>query len=407
MKNSKKRLLTTLVATMWMCIMFCTFTTTAFAATQLSNLEIKFEKTTSNGNPPSVTATKSGTVIEEVVWEKDFSSYDPGDVAKATVRVGTKDGYVFKDTYSKSNIKLTNATLVSYNYDNGDIVVKVKYNVGGQLYSPQNLYWDSSNPGRARWDKVDNADSYTVVLVKGSKTKKVTDVSKNYYNFDDELLTDTYKGEDNVYFKVMAVSSESNLKNSDYSESDYFDDWNELFEEKYGHGYYYDDDWDDDWDDRDDDYDRRRPVPGWSQDGTTTDWYYYEDGRYVTNCKKNINGCNYSFDSNGRMRTGWQQENGKWYYYSPSSGVMLTGWQQIGNAWYFLKYENGEMISSDWYYYNGNWYYFDASGAMATGWRYVNGYWYYLSPSNGGAMVTGTQTIDGVTYYFAGNGSLQ
>lgn len=400
-KNSKKRLLINIVTALCLvCISICTFTTTAFAATQLSSVGIKFEKNPTGGKAPKVTATKSGTEVLEVIWEKDFSTYNPGDTAKATVKLTTKEGYYFKDNYSKSNINLSNANLVSYSYESGDLWVKVKYYVGGQLYSPENLRWDTNNPGRARWDKVSNADSYTVVLVRGSKTKKITDVSKNYYDFNELLLSDIYFDRDNVYFKVMAVpKSSSNLKNSEYSESEYFEDWDELYDKEYGC------DWDD-WDDC------RPPVPGyntcnngWQQNGTI--WYYYENGKYVANCNKYIDGYKYSFDSNGKMRTGWYQDtsNGKWYYFNPASGEMLKGWQQIGNAWYFFNLVSGEMIASDWYYDNGTWYYFDPSGVMATGWRYIGGYWYYMNSS--GAMVTGNVTIDGKNYYFAGNGTLQ
>ena len=390
-----------------MCALVCAFSTTAFAATQLSSVGIKFEKTHNEGEAPKVTATKSGTEVLEVVWDKDFSSYNPGDVARATVKLTTKEGYYFKDNYSKSNINITNATLVSHSNENGDLLVKVKYNVGGQLYTPENLRWDENKIGRACWDKVSNADSYTVILVRGNKTKKVTEVDKTYYDFSDELISDTYFDYDNVYFRVMAVPKKSsNLKNSEYSESDYFDYWDELYEKKYGHYY---EDWEDCyWDHCDDDW--RRPVPGYNKNGWNqcgTIWYYYENGRYVANCTKTINGQKYSFDENGKMRVGWYMDgpSGKWYYYHPVNGEMLKGWQQVGNAWYYLDTTTGEMYSARWCYYNGVWYYLDPSGAMATGWRYVNGHWYFMKES--GAMVTGSYYIDGINYYFSATGELQ
>lgn len=378
-KNSKKRSLINLVtAVCILCALFCTFSTTAFAATQLSSVEIKFEKTHPAGEAPKVTATKTGTEIQEVVWNKDFSNLNPGNTVTATIKLVTKEGYVFKDTYSKSNIKITNATLVSYEYEAGNLVVKAKYSVAGQLYSPENPRWDEDKVGRARWDKVENADSYTVILVRGNKTKKVADISKTYYDFSEQLISDNYFGNDNVYFKVMAVpKSSTNLKASEYSESDYFDEWRPG-----APGYYSD---------------------GWHQKGTI--WYYYENGRYVIDCFKNINGHKYSFDNDGVMRVGWYKDgpSGKWYYFNPVSGEMLKGWQQISNVWYMLDYTTGAMYSSQWYYYKNNWYYLDPSGAMATGWRCINGYWYYMQPS--GIMVTGSANIDGRTYYFDGSGA--
>lgn len=361
MKNSKKRTLINVVAAMLtVCLMLTAFTTTAFAATQLSSVSITFEKTTTGGKAPKVTATKSGTEVREVVWEKkDFSAYKPGDVAKGTVKLTTKKGYYFKDDYSKSDIKLTNAAIDTFSYKEGDLWVRVRYYVGGKLATPKDLEWEIKYPGRARWDSVKHADSYTILLVRGNKTKKITDVKKNYYDFDEHLLTDTYFDRDDVYIKVMAVpkSSATHLKNSDYGKSGYFEYWDELYEE------HYDSDWED-------------PKPS-------------------TPPNHNNSGC------------GWYQDpkNSKWYYIDSKSGEKLKGWLKIGNAWYFMKLESGEMISEDWYYDNGTWYYFDLSGAMATGWRYIDGYWYYLSAS--GAMVKGEQKIDGITYYFAGNGTLQ
>lgn len=94
----------------------------------------------------------------------------------------------------------------------------------------------------------------------------------------------------------------------------------------------------------------------------------------------------YFFDNNGKMKSGWIFNSGKWYYLNEKSdskgyyGTMLTGWQQV-------KYCN-----------KTDWYYFDKSGAMRTGWIQLGGKWYYLnekSDSKGycGAMLTGTHKL--------------
>jgi beta-lactamase superfamily II metal-dependent hydrolase len=94
----------------------------------------------------------------------------------------------------------------------------------------------------------------------------------------------------------------------------------------------------------------------------------------------------YFFDNNGKMKSGWIFNGGKWYYLNEKSdskgyyGTMLTGWQQV-------KYCN-----------KTDRYYFDKSGAMKTGWIQLGGKWYYLnekSDSKGycGAMLTGTHKL--------------
>lgn len=50
----------------------------------------------------------------------------------------------------------------------------------------------------------------------------------------------------------------------------------------------------------------------------------------------------FAFDKNGRMRTGWyQDDSGNWFYLSPESdgalGHMVTGWSWINGACYYFN----------------------------------------------------------------------
>ena len=112
-------------------------------------------------------------------------------------------------------------------------------------------------------------------------------------------------------------------------------------------------------------------VESWSKkDGH---WFYQlEDGSYIVNEWKQINGAWYRFDNSGVMQTGWIKENGIWYYLN-DSGAMQTGWVKE----------------------NGIWYYLNQSGAMETGWFTVSGKWYYANEL--GALATNTITPDGYT----------
>ena len=69
---------------------------------------------------------------------------------------------------------------------------------------------------------------------------------------------------------------------------------------------------------------RLAPLDGWVQrDGG---WYWYEDGRAVTNCWRKVTGASgvaywYYLGPGGKMLTGMQQIQGKIYYLNPSAAL--------------------------------------------------------------------------------------
>ena len=132
-------------------------------------------------------------------------------------------------------------------------------------------------------------------------------------------------------------------------------------------------------------------VEGWSKkDGH---WFYQlEDGSYIVNEWKQINGTWYRFDNSGLMQTDWVKENGTWYYLN-KSGAMQTGWVKDKGTWYYLN-KSGAM-QTGWIKDKGIWYYLNKSGAMETGWFTVSDKWYYANES--GALAINTTTPDGYT----------
>ncbi len=131
---------------------------------------------------------------------------------------------------------------------------------------------------------------------------------------------------------------------------------------------------------------------GWIQDGKT--WYYLaDDGVMVTGWLSYGNAW-YYLKSSGAMATGWIQDGQHWYYLK-GDGKMATGWLQDGKTWYYLK-GNG-MMATGWLQDGKTWYYLKSNGAMATGWLLDGKNWYYLRSN--GAMVTGWM-LDGKTWYY-------
>lgn len=178
----------------------------------------------------------------------------------------------------------------------------------------------------------------------------------------------------------------------------------------------------------------------WAKDGD--DWYYMDKDGLASTGWITVAGASYYLDTTtGKMKTGWQAENGKWYYlgssgavkkgwindngtwyYTGNDGVMQTGWIEVSGKRYYLE-NSGKMLTG-WTGQNGKWYYLGSSGDMLKGWINDNGIWYYTGSDGvmqtgwlteagskyylkgSGAMATGWRQLDGAWYYFNGDGRM-
>ena len=131
-------------------------------------------------------------------------------------------------------------------------------------------------------------------------------------------------------------------------------------------------------------------------------WLRYADGSYPSNERVVRGGVTYSFDADGWMKTGWQEEDGAWRYYGPS-GAMATGWAAVGGTWYYLDPDTGAMATG-WLRGGDTWYYLRADGSMATGWVNLDGGWFYLNGN--GSMATGWVNLGGTWYYLTESGQM-
>lgn len=98
---------------------------------------------------------------------------------------------------------------------------------------------------------------------------------------------------------------------------------------------------------------------GWQEENGT--WYYYKDGKVLTNGWASYNGTWYYLGSNGKvMKEGWAQYNGK-YVYIKNYKPVASGWVVYGGKYYYIK--NYYPVVNGWVSYGGKWYHFGANGA--------------------------------------------
>lgn len=128
-------------------------------------------------------------------------------------------------------------------------------------------------------------------------------------------------------------------------------------------------------------------------------WYYLgKDGKAEEDGWKNIGDGRYSFDSDGRMRTGWFYDGDEIYYLGDKDdGAMQRGWlclefnpsklpdegdisgvrEKAGDKarWFYFqtngRAKRGTSEAYDIATIEGEKYYFDANGVMLTGWHAV------------------------------------
>ena len=137
-------------------------------------------------------------------------------------------------------------------------------------------------------------------------------------------------------------------------------------------------------------------AKGWQYIGGY--WYYFDnDNIMIKNIIREIDGNKYAFNSDGVMMTGTFEFQGKLLTANSSGAIKIGGWVNYNGIWYF-QLENGEFIKNTIKTIDGSNYIFDESGAMQSGlvtfegksyvtsaagavmrnaWAKVSSYWYY------------------------------
>lgn len=358
--------------------------------------------TTSHGNEYSVTYTTNYS--------------EKTEKPLITVTVTAKSGYVFyNDFATKSQFSISGGTFQS-GYRVSDSSVKVQIEgtkrVRGKLDTPTEVSLEEN--GIATWNDVEDADYYVVRI--NSNDITTYDNMANVSGF--------LKYNKNNKFRVKACSNNSYLLDSawsEYSNDLYYDDY-------YYDDYWYDDNWNNGWyNNYQPPYSSSQGSRGWSQVGST--WYYYVNGRKITNTIYNVDGRNYLFDGSGRMLTGWQSYRGNTYYFYPRAtgnckeGEMAYGWVLVEGKWYFYDRNTGKEVHNcvvEGYYVGagGNmitnqWIderYVDENGRVLTNtWKLINWRgqqrWFFFD-GNGNRIKGRIAVINGLPYPFDGDGTL-
>lgn len=158
-------------------------------------------------------------------------------------------------------------------------------------------------------------------------------------------------------------------------------------------------------------------------------WRYREDGSYIRNSWKEIDGTWYYFDGNCHMvigsylidgKTERFDQNGAWIKPSEGQNNIRTektteeegpgpgtgGWEQDGRGWYYRNFD-GSRERDSWKEIKGSWYYFDGDGYIASdAWIDTNGVRYRVS-SDGSMVKNQKIVVDGLEYKIDENGAVQ
>lgn len=173
-------------------------------------------------------------------------------------------------------------------------------------------------------------------------------------------------------------------------------------------------------------------AAGWERqtEGFVSWKYQEEDGSYVRNAWKEIDGTWYYFDGNCRMVTGSYLVDGKKQRFDADGawienpyaqteekqepaaeedllpGPGSGGWKEDDTGWYYQNFD-GSYYQNGWKEIEGQWYYFKEDGYMAeNAWIDTDGVRYRVGAD--GVMQKGqTITVDGLAYVLDENGALQ
>ncbi|MDO4282144.1 MAG: hypothetical protein Q4D02_00770 [Clostridia bacterium] len=350
---------------------------TAFAAESVKKVTVKFNVNEEGEEPEISVSGDSHSHITEILWydsgEKEWYDHfsddlKPDDTVKCAIKIEPDDGYVFNNLDRRNAWKFTGdksrVTYRSSDYNASQAVVNLSYGPIGGKIELEDIYWDNTI---AKWDGIDNAKSYTLLLYKGNN-KKYT--FENITNTSIDLSSYlTEKG--TYYFKVKPIFEDNRIK------GEYVESYNSL--------------------------QVNTPYTGSSNYNDCSSYNYDYSLRNTWKLCPDSKWRYY--DANGYSITlGWHKINHVYYYFA--NGYMKTGWIQDGTDWYFCDRSNGAMLTNQLIQDNGKIYYLCPDGRMVKGWATINAKWYYFNYPNGEMLANTYIKVDGKEYYLYPDGHM-
>lgn len=128
--------------------------------------------------------------------------------------------------------------------------------------------------------------------------------------------------------------------------------------------------------------------------------YLLNDGTYLKDSWKELDGKKYYFDSEGNALIGKQEIEGALYFFN-EKGQAVKGWKTIDGKKYYFNPETFKAVKFK-QTIDGKLYYFNAKCEQRTGWVVWNSdsRKTYFNPDRGGAAAKGWWKIAGKRYYF-------
>ncbi|MDO4731197.1 MAG: GH25 family lysozyme [Clostridia bacterium] len=142
---------------------------------------------------------------------------------------------------------------------------------------------------------------------------------------------------------------------------------------------------------------------GWVVDNNCT-YFFDDDGKMVTGWMQDEQSDNkYFFDKSGCMAKNWHFISDNWYYFSPDDGHMMTGDIVQNGITYHLR-DDGTLITG--WAFKDYWYFFNNSGVIASGWQLINNEWYFFSRSDNKMLSDFMLEDNNINYYLSENGQM-
>lgn len=358
------------------CAMMAMTAFSAAAAEKIDSVHIRIVPEDDNLSPGETYSGMEPEVSDSAAYyvdEYDVSTSSP-EAKKSytyTIDVLPESGYSFASDVNVDVYGATSVTVKSKSSSRLELKVKTyPYHV---LEEPSGIKIDEEKK-EATWNAVKHAKNYSVIVSYKNKNGDERETKKTVSKTSIDLKGYIGKYEDvDISVRAMKGTTEADrfISNSDYIRSDGSED-----SENSG-----------------DEYEFNIPTTGTgsinsSESSSKSPSSSNNNGPSANtgtlnnkNDGWNGSGNDWSYIHNGKKVTGWLGINSTDWYLFDNSGKMLSGWQKVDGRWYLLNTNHDGTY-----------------GKMLTGWQKVNGTWYYLNTAHDGtygAMFENRTTPDG------------